>query len=150
LGWDIDASRVTIYDSGDQEFDTSTVEQLVRAVTSVLKHPEETKNTYVFVNSFTFTQNKVLSALERLQGKKYEVLKDTTASIYASGTQKLSSGDVATGYPEIVTASVYAPWKFSSFPADEVTKWKQALELTEVDDSDTVVSSVLRKKGLLS
>lgn len=35
LGWDIDKGEVTIYDSGNQEYDTSTVDQVARSAIAV-------------------------------------------------------------------------------------------------------------------
>lgn len=116
---------------------------------SVLHHPDETANQYVYVNSFTLTQNLLLSTLERLQGVKYDKKVDTTAAIVARGEYKLSHGDNAGGYPDIVTGSVYAPWRFSHFEPAVVARWKETLGLREVEHVETVISEVLRKNELL-
>jgi hypothetical protein len=149
LGWDVDKREVTIYDSGTQEFHSSTVERVTQSIVAILENLEETKNTYVFINSFTLTQNKTLSALERLQGKPYKVTHDTSAAATARGLQGIENGDVENGYPQLITGSTYDPGNFANFDADEVNEWKKILQLTDVEDFDEVLLDVLRKKKLI-
>ena len=149
LGWDVEKREATIYDSGDQQFDTTTIQQLVRAVTSILCHPNETSNQYIFVNSFTLTQNLLLSTLERLQNTKYDTSADEAVAIAARGEEKLNRGDYS-GYPDIVTGCSYASWNYSHFEPAVVAKWKTTLDLNEVEDVDTVISEVLQNKGLMA
>ncbi|KAF7864417.1 hypothetical protein EAF04_006551 [Stromatinia cepivora] len=56
---------ITLYDGGDRTFSTTTLPDIGRAVVGVLKHPEETKNRAVYVQSYATTL-KNLSAI----GKK--------------------------------------------------------------------------------
>ncbi|PON27574.1 hypothetical protein TGAM01_v203341 [Trichoderma gamsii] len=149
LGWDIDKGEVTIYDSGDQEFDTTTVNQVARAAIAILRNLEETKNTYVFVNSFVITQNQTLSALERIQGKPYKVSHDSWSAARSRGLEALERGDIEVGYHDLVTGTIYDPGHFAHFKADEVSKWKKILQLNEKEDLDGVIMEVLRKKNYI-
>ncbi|KAK9321577.1 isoflavone reductase [Lipomyces orientalis] len=148
MGWDIEARKVTIFDSGTQPFEASTVSQVRRAVVSTLRHLDETRNTYVYINSFTLTQNKVLSTLERLSGKKFEITNGSTKEIAARGQEHLREGDFENGYPEIVTAATYGPWGFDHFGGRAV-QWNEILGLPEEEDFDSVIQSVLEKKHLV-
>ncbi|KAL6907255.1 NAD(P)-binding protein [Trichoderma evansii] len=149
LGWDLDKGEVTIYDSGNQEYDTSTVDQVARSAIAVLRNLKETENTYVFVNSFTSTQNQTLSALERIQGKSYKVSRDTSAATIARGLEELERGEVDAGYRDLVTGTIYDPGHFALFKADEVGKWKKILQLNNNEDLEGVITEVLRKKDLI-
>lgn len=149
LGWDIDKSEVTIYDSGNQEYDTSSVDQVARATIAILRNLEETENTYVFVNSFVSTQNQTLSAIERIHGKSYKVSHDTFSAARSRGLEALERGDVEAGYHDLVTGTIYDPGHFTLFKADEVDKWRKILQLNENEDLDGVIVDVLRKKHLI-
>ncbi|GFP55983.1 phenylcoumaran benzylic ether reductase 1 [Trichoderma asperellum] len=149
LGWDIDKGEVTIYDSGNQEYDTSTVDQVARSTIAILRNLEETENTYVFVNSFTSTQNQTLSAMERIQGKAYKVSRDTSAAAIARGLEQLERGEVEAGYHDLVTGTIYDPGHFTLFKVDEVSKWKKILQLNDNEDLNGVITEVLRKKRLI-
>lgn len=149
MGWDIDKGEVTIYDSGDQEFDATTVDQVARAAIAILRNLEETKNTYVFINSFVITQNQTLSALERIQGKPYKVSHDSWSAARSRGLEALERGDIEVGYHDLVTGTIYDPGHFAHFKAEEVSKWKKILQLNEKEDLDGVIMEVLRKKNLI-
>lgn len=149
MGWDVDKGEVTIYDSGDQKFDTSTVAQTARSAIAVLRNLEETKNAYVFTNSLVTTQNETLSALERLQGKSYKVSHDSWSAARSRGLEALERGETEVGYHDLVTGSVYDPGRFTHFPAEEVSKWKKILQLDNGEDLDGMIKDVLRKKNLI-
>ena len=127
MGWDVDAFKVTIFDSGDQSFEASTVSQVGRAVVSTLRHLEETMSTYVYINSFTLSQNKVLSLLEKLTGKKFEITMGSSKEIAARGKEHVKQGDFENGYPEIVTAAAYGPWGFCDF-GEKTAEWNKILD----------------------
>jgi nucleoside-diphosphate-sugar epimerase len=75
MGWDVPARKALIFDNGTYEYEATNTEQIARAVVAVLKpeHIEETKNQYVYINSFTVTQNQVLATLEKITGDKFSV-----------------------------------------------------------------------------
>jgi hypothetical protein len=113
------------------------------------KYLEETENAYVYVNSFVTTQKKTLSALERIQGKKYKVSHDTWSAARSRGLEALERGDIEVGYHDLVTGTIYDPGHFINFDAEEVGKWKKILQLNEKEDLDGVITDVLRKKHLI-
>jgi uncharacterized protein YbjT (DUF2867 family) len=73
LGWNLPEKSVTLFDGGDIEFEATNLAQIARSVVAILENPEETENQYVYVNSFTTTQNKTLKAFEELSGEKFKV-----------------------------------------------------------------------------
>lgn len=147
LGWDIENQKATIYDSGAEPFEASTVDRVAEAVVATLQHTEKTKNTYIYVNSFTVTQNQVLSILEKLSGKKYEITAASARELAVLGKRHVDEGEER-GYLEIVTASIYGPWDFDKFKGKEV-KWKEALGLSKDEDVEAVIRGILEKKHLI-
>ncbi|KAI9705306.1 MAG: hypothetical protein M1820_005136 [Bogoriella megaspora] len=119
MGWDIAARKATIFDSGDQSYEATNVRQIGRAVASVLLHLEETKNRYVYVNSFTLTQNQVLKELERSTGEKFEVTSMTTKEISRIGYENLNKGDVKKGMPQIIFSAVYGYGGLNNFSVNK-------------------------------
>jgi hypothetical protein len=85
---------VTIYDSGSQPYEATNV---ARAVTATLVHASATANQYIYINSFTLTQNKVLDALEKANGMKWDVSYSTAKEFGDGSLQKLKESENQTG-----------------------------------------------------
>lgn len=146
MGWDLESFKVTIFDSGDQEFSCTNIKTVAEAIASVLKHENATKNQNVYVSSFPrLTQNEVLAALEGLSGRKFEVTQASTEDLAAKGEARIKRGEWLQGYIETVSASCYAPWGYNTF-GDRAEKWNAILELPKEDLEDTL-TRVLRMSG---
>lgn len=118
MGWDIPARRATVYESGNQPYEATNVRQIGRAVASILKNPEETKNKYIYVNSFTLTQNQVLGALENAIGTKLQVTRTTTKEILQAGYRNIESGNPGLGFAQTVTSAIYGYGGMNNFSAN--------------------------------
>jgi len=118
LGFDIINQKATIYDSGDRKFTSTTIESVGTGVVGVLNKPEETKNKYVYIGSFTSTQNEVLSVLEKVTGKKWSVQHTTSEEKIKDGKEKVARRDSSAIRP-LVTAATYNEKGGSNFEADE-------------------------------
>ncbi|KAK5171464.1 uncharacterized protein LTR77_004609 [Saxophila tyrrhenica] len=83
LAYDIPRRSVTVYDTGDYAHECTNLAKIGEAVAAVLspEHEAETRNQFVYVNSFTTTQNAVLAALESASGEKFEVARDMTKGL---------------------------------------------------------------------
>jgi hypothetical protein len=146
MGWDLESYKVTIFDSGDQEFSCTNIGTVAEAIVSVLTHENDTKNQKVYVSSFPrLTQNEVLAALERLSGRKFEVTQASTEDLAAKGEARIKRGEWLQGYIETVSASCYAPWGFNTFGA-RAEKWNAILELPKESLDDTLIQ-VLQQIG---
>ena len=95
MGWDVPARRAVIFDGGNTEYEATNLEQIARAVAAVLspKSFEDTRNEFVYVNSFTMTQNQVLAALEKVSGEKWKVEHAEVAKLSAKSLERLKSPD---------------------------------------------------------
>jgi hypothetical protein len=145
MGFNHQTHTATIFDSGDQPYEATNLRQIGRAVASTLLNLQETQNKYVYINSFTVTQNRVLAGLENATKKKWVVRRDTVERLAASGTEKINNGDVGTGTVEIITAAIYGRGGVNNF-REKTEKWKRILGLPD-EDLDTVIRGVVEKLG---
>ncbi|RAH67847.1 aromatic alcohol reductase [Aspergillus aculeatinus CBS 121060] len=132
LGFNLQTHEATIYDDGVTPGSVSTLSQIGRALVAILRHAELTKNQYVYVESFTVTQNEVLAALERATGGK-------------KSTERFNQGDLAGARILNLAAGLgrfpdgpYGDW--SRVPGGS---WNARLGL-EVEELDQVVQSVVQ------
>ncbi|KAF7187616.1 Pinoresinol reductase 1 [Pseudocercospora fuligena] len=75
LDWGIQAGlianlkggKTTLYDGGDTKFSSTKLSDIGKAVAGILKHPEETKNRTVYIQTALITQNKILNIAKKLK-----------------------------------------------------------------------------------
>ncbi|KAI9805594.1 MAG: hypothetical protein M1825_000845 [Sarcosagium campestre] len=108
LGFDLKNNSATIWDDGSVRFSVSTLAQIGRAVVGILKHPAETKNKYIYFNSFTTSQSQILAALEKASGKKYTVNHTTFAKELENARAALAKGDIQTGIFGTIASNVFS------------------------------------------
>jgi len=106
LGFNLDSCTALIYDSGDARFSATTLPTIGAAIVAILHKPEETTNQYIYIASFTTTQNEVLAALEKATGKKWQVEHSTAMETRRIGQEKVGKGDFS-GMENIVVSLVY-------------------------------------------
>lgn len=63
------------------------------AVKNALLIPEETANRYLFIDSFTVSQNEVLASFEKATGAKWAAEQVDAEEMKKAGLEKLSKGD---------------------------------------------------------
>ncbi|KAE8383634.1 hypothetical protein BDV26DRAFT_93810 [Aspergillus bertholletiae] len=106
LGFDVANRTATIWDGGNQSFTLTNEKQLGQAVVSVLQHPQETSNKYLYIASVEATQNEILAALEEATGTKWPVKATTTEEQVDEGFKKLGAGDFS-GALHLVRATCF-------------------------------------------
>ncbi|KAJ4252839.1 hypothetical protein NW762_010745 [Fusarium torreyae] len=107
LGYDLEKRTATIWDDGDKKFTLINQKQLARAVVSILEHPQETTNRYLYVYSVETTQNEILAALEEATRAKWTVNSTSTNQQIAEAREKLGAGDFSGGFM-LVRATTYS------------------------------------------
>lgn len=140
--WNIAQRRATIYDGGNYEGEWTNVGRIGEAVAAALspEHVAETANEYVYINSFTITQNQVLAALEKSTGQKFEVTEDTTAGLRERllERRKKDPSDFAAAMGLIV-ASAYGQGEMNEYSKYvEGGLWNKRLGLGEESMEQTV------------
>ena len=106
MGIDIKAQTANIWGSGDQRWSATNVETIGKSVVGVLERPAETKNRFVWVESFNTSQNEIVAALEKTTGKKWEVNKVKTADQIKKGRELAAKGEFA-GIALLIVATIF-------------------------------------------
>ncbi|KAI8161154.1 Isoflavone reductase-like protein IRL [Colletotrichum sp. SAR 10_65] len=130
-GWNVAARTVTIYDGGDIPFDATNLDQVGRAISKSLKNPELTKNQYVYVNSFTITQNQVLRALEKVTGEKFDISHGSVEELWQTGAAQVRDGQPL-GALGLIAGAVYGKGGLAQYSAKRGL-WNEKLGLPEED-----------------
>lgn len=139
-GWDLGARTVTIYDGGDIPYEATTLAQVGRAIAKSLENPELTRNQFVYVNSFTLTQNKVLSALETVTGEKFTVSHSTVDKLWQGGDAQLKAGQ-GLGVLPMIAATIYGKGGVANYSVNRGL-WNEKIGLAQ-EDLDEVLKSVV-------
>lgn len=135
FGFDAKAKKATIYDSGNEPFQTSSLSLIAKAVASVLKHPQETANKYLSIASFQPSLNEILRIAEDETGAKWTVENVSTQDLQKTGEEKLSKGDFS-AFRELLRVHIHRDGDGHSVPEGELANG--LLELPKEDLRDSV------------
>ncbi|KAJ5831691.1 hypothetical protein N7474_000002 [Penicillium riverlandense] len=138
LEFDIANRKATIWDSGEKSFTLTNEKQLARSVVSVLQHPQETSNKYLYVASVETTQKDILAALEETMKTQWTVTETSTDAEISGGVKRLSAGDFS-GAITLVRATAFGntPGLHANY-AKEETLANEMLGLSLESVQDTV------------
>lgn len=144
-GWDLPGRKVTIFGDGEYEYEATNLGQIGRAIAAVLlpEHFEETKNLYLYVNSFTTTQNEVLKMLEMITGDKFEAEHKSVEETYDMGLEQLRNGSMK-GI-SVITAVLYGKGGVNNFSKTRGL-WNERLGLP-VESLEGCLRGVVRELG---
>jgi hypothetical protein len=153
LGWNLPARKAVIFDGGNDEFEATNLEQIGRTIAAVLmpENLEDTKNKYIYVNSFSVTQNRILGILERLTGDHFsiELAKKAELSKRELEPQNFAGETGENVYASIsfavIVAAIYGHGGFNNFSKTRGL-WNKKLGLPEEDLEGSLVQ-ILRESG---
>lgn len=95
FGFDLPNKTATLTDDGVSAWASTTMGKIAGAIKASLDHADETKNQYVFVSSFHHTQREILDIIEKVDGKKWNVVHVKSEDLLANGKRRVQSGDFA-------------------------------------------------------
>ncbi|KAK1971565.1 NmrA-like family protein [Colletotrichum sublineola] len=139
-GLDVAARTVTIFDGGDIPFDATNLEQVGKAIAKTLTKPELTRNQYVYVNSFTVTQNKVLAALEKATGDKFAVSQGSVEELWRGGAAQLEQGQPL-GILAMIAGTLYGKGGVAYYSTTKGL-WNERLGLPQEDLNEFIENYV--------
>lgn len=142
-GLNIPEGTATIYDGGDIPYEATNLSQVGKAIAKSLKKPELTKNQFVYVNSFTVTQNRVLAAIEKASGKKFTISNSTVEQLWAGGAEKIDAGQPM-GVLDMVAGAIYGKGGLVHYSATRGL-WNEKLGLPQEDLDESVKGYFARK-----
>lgn len=144
-GLNVSARTATIFSGGDIPYEATNLDQVGKAIAKCLKNPDLTRNQYVYVNSFTVTQNEVLKALESATKEKFEVSEDTVEGLWQGGAQKVKQGDLM-GTLAMIAGAIYGKGGLAHFSRNNGL-WNERLGLPQEDLSEFVSKYVAEMKS---
>lgn len=112
--------KAKIWDGGEVVYSATNQGDLAKAVVSILQHPIETANKYLYVETIAVSHTEILKSLEAATGEKWEVENVKTDELVNVGKQLVAAGDF-TGNFLLVQATVWGNGKGmrQNFSVDE-------------------------------
>lgn len=93
MGFDLKENKATIFNEGKDTWSTTKLGSIGMAVKNAMLIPEKTANKYMFIDSFTVSQNDVLAALEKASGKQWDKTHVDAEEQKKVGMEKMANGD---------------------------------------------------------
>ncbi|KAF4966104.1 hypothetical protein FSARC_6155 [Fusarium sarcochroum] len=90
---DFAKSETTLWDGGDVEFSTTTLDSVGDGVVGVLTHPEETKDRIVYIQDTVLTLNKLLALAKEVNpNKEWTVKQGSIDEVVAKSDANVAKG----------------------------------------------------------
>ncbi|KAL8786533.1 MAG: hypothetical protein Q9195_008164 [Heterodermia aff. obscurata] len=142
LAFSLPTRTATIYDTGTCPSRMTTLSTIGLAVARLLRVPHyaASSNRYIYISSFTVTQNEILAALEKATGGTWTREYRGTQETRRSALQRAEGGDPQ-AVEENLTACHYSEIEGMDYEDEEL--WNKRLGLP-VEDMDEVVAQVVR------
>lgn len=110
VGFIINKNTTRVFNGGDKPRSTTTLEDIGKGVVGVLRHPEETKNRAVYLQSAAVSQNKLLElAKKKNPDFKPEIQNVDTLKVLQDSYDALekNDADVGTALRGFIVVSIY-------------------------------------------
>lgn len=128
---DTSGYQPTLFDGGDVEFSTTSLDTIAEAAVAILTHPSETENQAIYLEDFKTTQNELLSVAKRVApNKPWQPKHSTVDDAVAVADKRLADG--------IIDYQTVAPYLYRALfdPSHNPTFQKNHLELLGVKAKD--------------
>lgn len=93
MGFDIKDRKASIVGHGNDTWSSTMRETIGLAVKNAMMVPEKTANRYMYIDSFTVSQNQVLASFEKVTGEKWAVTHVDAEELKKDGVEKMGKGD---------------------------------------------------------
>ncbi|MCJ1420838.1 hypothetical protein MMC32_007197 [Xylographa parallela] len=143
LGFDIAAHTATIFDDGAAEWATTNLAQIGRAVRNALRAPEKSANRYLYVSSFTVSQNRILAACEKATGQKWTVTRVDGQAVKRAALARMAKGELDMGVFTDLIRVIHFMDGYGSNYVEEGQGCNELLSL-ETESLDETVARVVK------
>lgn len=168
-GYDLKTMTATVFDGGGTKHEATTSAQLGRAIISIISSEElshKTENQYIFINSFTTTQDQILNLIEQFTGRPFRRMSVETRVLFDDGRSIMDSKGGSDAYrafqphinrpypkgvSEMILAGFYGGEDFGSLNQYSIRSkdlWNKVLGLP-TEDLDETVRDVVERLELL-
>lgn len=101
LGVNAKDKTAILYDGGKNYFSCSSFPDIGKAVVGILRHPEETKNKVVYMQSYRLTIQKLVEVVEKIIGAKLTKSEKSTVELEREAGEKIAQGDFSALYDQV-------------------------------------------------
>lgn len=128
---DLKTRKALVLDDGNAKWPASTLAQVGLASARVLQRAEQTRNKFLFIQSFRVSQNQILQSLEKATATTWEVEKKGSTDFIADANGRAAKGDVSGFYDGIFAHAISeANWEGKDGYANELL----GLETQDLDE----------------
>lgn len=106
MHFDLKKRQALLLDQGNQKFSTSTMATIVEAVAQVLLRENETRNKFLYIQSFSVTPNEVLNALQKSTSETWKVEHVNGKEYLADSLKQQNSGKMEGLYNTIYALGI--------------------------------------------
>jgi len=101
--------KATVVDGGDVPFSATTLPSIAKALVGVVQHLDETKNRAVYVHDATLTQNQLIAATKKKDGKDWDITPVSSDDILKSSYEELGkeNGNITSAMFGFLTKAIY-------------------------------------------
>ena len=93
MGFNMAEHQALIFNEGNDTWSTTRLASIGLAVKNAMLIPDQTANRYLFIDSFTVSQNQVLAAFEKATADKWDVTRVDAEEQRKIGMDKMAQGD---------------------------------------------------------
>ncbi|KAK5053761.1 hypothetical protein LTR84_001722 [Exophiala bonariae] len=106
LGFDLANKKAKLWDGGEIVYSATNEDDVAKAVVSILQHPVETANKYLYVETIAVSHRDILKSLKAATSQKWEVENVKTEDLVKMGKQLVAGGDFSGNFL-LVQATVW-------------------------------------------
>lgn len=143
LGFDLQAHKVTIFDEGNVKSNFTLLSTIGKAVGGTFKHPAETANKYIFINSYHVTELEIFESLKKATpGQEWEAEHVSTEAIQKEGFEKLAKYDFS-GIRLLLQALIFGKIPVQDYKQHEELA-NDTIGLPKPEPLDDVIAKILK------
>ena len=138
---DIKNKKLEVYNDGDANVTFTPLPIVAKAVSAVLQHPEDTKNTHVKVHGAKLTQNKFLELAQKVVGENgWEITKISTEEVQRKSYEELKSGqgNIMGAMIGFLKVAIYGDGYGGDFSSNNDNKLLGLKELSESEVEEVI------------
>jgi hypothetical protein len=140
FGLDYANKTITITDSGEGKFGTSTMANTALALNRSLLSPELTANQVVYISDFAITQSELVAMIEKVSGASWTRKQVDSAVAIEEYQHKLAGGDHMAIYKLIEFGFVTG--RYGTWLEESEKLWNDRLGLPKTNIEDVVRDAV--------
>ena len=117
MGADLKTKTFTRWDDGETPWTTTNLATIGKGIVALLQ-PENyssTANKYIYINSYTITQNQLLASLQKATGSEWTLKTVQSKDIVDKAHEDIKNGNIADAIYPLIQASILGPVSYGDF-----------------------------------